>query len=57
MRTGNKRQLKTPGRSEWRSDVNVVIAEALGIPLADLFKPMPMKGIAEIKKLARRRGN
>jgi hypothetical protein len=40
------------GRSKWRSDIAVALADALDIPLADLFEPASLKGITEIKKIA-----
>jgi hypothetical protein len=40
------------GRSKWRQDIAVALADALDIPLADLFEPAKLKGITDIKKLA-----
>jgi len=40
------------GRSKWRQDIAVALADALDIPLADLFEPAKLKGIGDIKPLA-----
>lgn len=40
------------GRSKWRNDIAILLADELGIPLADLFEPAKLKGITEIKQLA-----
>lgn len=40
------------GRSKWRHDIAISLADALDIPLSDLFEPAALKGITEVKKLA-----